>query len=140
MNLCTKEKDKFLKEKTIWVAKLSDGTTVYQDDDRPGLVQPSSWLRMKEYVDENGLYIEELSIKFRSHVEKVRSGEYYHFSKAIACMIGEDYENYFIFSTLKAGKLTRVWYMIPHILITNKTVTEELKKYKPNMIKGRPNG
>ena len=140
MNLCTKEKDKFLREKTIWVAKLSDGTIVYQDDGRPGLDQPSAWLRMKGYVEKNDLHIEELSIKFRSHVEKIRSGEYYHFSKAIACMVGESYEDYFIFSTLRSGKLTRVWYMIPHIIITNKAVIKELKQYKPNMIKGRLNG
>ena len=140
MRLCTKETDKFLKEKTIWVAELSDGAIVYQDDGRPGLDQPSAWLRMKDYVDENNLYIENLSIKFRSHVEKIRSGEFYHFSKAIACMVGESYEDYFIFSSLNSGKLTRVWYMIPHILVTNKTITKKLEQYKPNMIKGRPNG
>jgi hypothetical protein len=68
--VCTAE-DAFTKDwywrKPRWEAVLSDGTTVIQDDGRPGL-EPSAWLRLARHCWENGLRVRSLSVRFRSNV------------------------------------------------------------------------
>lgn len=65
------EFDSFIddKDKTYWKAKLSDGTVVYEDDDRPEYAQKSAWLRLKEYCTINNLFVQDMWIVFRSHTE-----------------------------------------------------------------------
>ena len=63
-------------DKTMWIAHLSDNSTVYQDDNRPGL-DPNAWLRLKKYVYENNLDVIGLDVKFRCHTENsVPIGDY----------------------------------------------------------------
>ena len=47
--LCTEECG-FLEDKTIWVAVLSNGLTVYQDDERSGK-EPIAWKRLKRKLE-----------------------------------------------------------------------------------------
>jgi hypothetical protein len=77
--------DDFIEDKPIWVAVLSNGITAYQDDDRPGL-EPSSWLRLREYVKQTESRIIKLYLKFRSHVEcpMPDNAEHYYFCKKAA--------------------------------------------------------
>ena len=139
--ICTTEDD-FLKEKTIWIASLSDGTTVFQDDDRSGANPPSAWLRLKDYCEAEDTYINELKIKFRSHTISIPRSEGYHFIKGIACMVGFDPEDFFIISVLENSTLKRTWYKVPEI-VENKTSTvlaDEMFKYESLIIKGSTNG
>ena len=140
MKLCTNKDDKFLKEKTIWIAELSDGSKVYQDDGRKGEQISSAWLRLQKHVVENNLHIDKISINFRSHTETVPQAEYYHFSKAIGCVVGQSQQQYFIFGTINNGKIKRRWYRIPEIMVTEKRVEQDLDKYKQHFIKGKKNG
>lgn len=70
--ICLKP-DEFLNDKTYWFCKLSNGETVYQDDNRPGLEESRAWIRLGQYVKSNNLKIESMSIRFRSHVEDLPS-------------------------------------------------------------------
>lgn len=64
-DLCLDKHDKYLDEKTIWVAELSCGTKVYCDDGRGN---PSiAWQRLKKYCDDTTSSIKALTLKFRSH-------------------------------------------------------------------------
>ena len=36
----------------MWIAKLSNGETIYQDDGRPEVEPASAWLRLKDYCDQ----------------------------------------------------------------------------------------
>ena len=67
MTLCTTD-DVYVRERPRWVAVLDDGTTVYGDDDRPGVEPPSAWLRLRNHCRERGARIQSLRIQFRSHV------------------------------------------------------------------------
>lgn len=49
-----------------WMVTLSDGQVIYQSD------EPTSWLKLRDYIYENGLDIYSLDLMFRSH--KVRIG------------------------------------------------------------------
>ena len=140
MTICTNKEDKFLREKTVWAASLSDGTIVYQDDYRKGREPASAWLRLKGHVEENDLYIEKISITFRSHTEEVPKGEYYHFTRSIGCLVGEEQEDYLVFGVVNKGNMVRKWYLIPSIIITKEAAVEDLEKYKPTLIKGKHNG
>lgn len=51
-----------------WIANLSDGTTCYQDDGRPGEAEPSAWARLREHCRDKGVWVVGLSIQFRSNV------------------------------------------------------------------------
>ena len=139
--ICTKE-DSFLDEKTIWVALLSNGQTVFQDDGREGIKDYSAWIRLKDHCDQEGVYIEDLKIKFRSHTVPIPKSEGYHFIKGMGCMVGFDPEEFFIVGTLQGGTLKRTWYKVPEI-VEDKTANieeNEISKYEPLIIKGSING
>ena len=81
--------DKFLEEKSMWYAVLSDGVKVYQDDNRPGLSCPSAWIRLGNYVRNNNLSICEIGVKFRSHIESVaKNKDAYFFSNGVMSWAG----------------------------------------------------
>ena len=139
--ICTQE-DSFLDEKTIWIATLSDGNTVFQDDDREGDFHPSAWIRLKDHCDSKGVYIDNLSIRFRDHKVDVPKAEAYHFIKSVGCMVGYPEEHFFIVSLLKQGELVRTWYKVPEIVENDSSVVkaEDVLKYESLMIKGSIDG
>lgn len=139
--ICTKE-DSFLDEKVIWIALLSDDQIVFQDDDREGTYHHSAWVRLKDYCEQEGVYIEDLKIKFRSHVVPIPKSDGYHFIKGVGCMVGFDPEEFFIVGTLENGTLKRTWYKVPEI-VENKTSDvpeDKISDYESLIIKGSTNG
>lgn len=76
MTVCFQEDD-FTYEKPRWVAVLTDGTEVLQDDDRPDL-EPNSWKRLKEYTDSKKLRISRVYLKFRSNVVQIPNEIYFN--------------------------------------------------------------
>lgn len=68
--ICLKDDDftqsKFLNE-SRWEAYLSDGTIALQDDDREG-IEDSAWIRLKQYLKDTNLKINNLSLRFRDNV------------------------------------------------------------------------
>jgi len=51
-----------------WIAELSDGTTVYQDDGHPERSNQSSWLRLSMYLKQTRLNIVSLKLRYRSNI------------------------------------------------------------------------
>ena len=81
-------RDEFIHEnKTIWVAELSDGRRVFQDDGRPGLETPSAWVRLGNYIKrcEGDVRIVGLYLWFRSHkvVAALDNAPGYYFANGI---------------------------------------------------------
>lgn len=66
MSVC-KAVDDFIrdKDKAYWIATLSNGEQIFEDDERPGL-ERVSWFRLKEYCQANNLSIVKIEIRFRS--------------------------------------------------------------------------
>lgn len=52
----------------VWRATLSNGRTAVMDDGRPGVKQPSAWLRLRDHCLLHGLYITKLWLTFRSNI------------------------------------------------------------------------
>lgn len=113
------EIDSFIEDKdsTIWICTLSNGQTVYQDDERPGY-HNSAWIRLKNYCSINSLSIQNMRLKFRSHVETV--GDFctsYFFCKSILAGFGmEKPNNYYITGVVKEGVLYTDKWIVPELL------------------------
>jgi hypothetical protein len=69
--LCTVEDD-FTNQKRLsearWLVQLSDDRVVIQDDYRPGVNPPQTWLRLAAHLEKNpGLTIRRMWLQFRSN-------------------------------------------------------------------------
>lgn len=84
-SICTQE-DEFVLEKPHWIAHLSNGEKVYQDDGREGVEPQAAWLRLREYCRQTNISVVDLALRFRSHYEaplpKNRDG-YFFVNKAV---------------------------------------------------------
>jgi len=88
--LCTTP-DEFIEEKARWVATLSNGLKVYQDDDRPGEEINSAWIRLKTYLEiSKEISIIGLHLQFRSNIiyPLPQNSKGYFFSNKIVQFIG----------------------------------------------------
>ena len=97
---------------TVWTCTLSDGTQAYQDDGRPDIKPKSAWLRMKQYCEQNNLYIESIKVRNRSHAEDVGSGhDGYFFCKGAGALLFQDLTVHtFNIGHIENGKLyVRTW-------------------------------
>lgn len=122
--------DDFIRDKdsTIWICKLDNGLIAYQDDDREGL-EPSSWIRLKNYCHNNKVSITEMSIRFRSNEVFVgRNEEGFFFRRAILGGIGLNRKqkpfnrHYFLVGILKEGKVSVKKWQVPEMMLIEEDV------------------
>ena len=96
MSLLSKELNdyviKYADNNPIWIATLSNGETIYQDDDRPNIEPASAWVRLKQYCEENSFHITNLKVRNRTHIEEVGSGhDGYFFCKGAGALMFSDF-------------------------------------------------
>ncbi len=119
--MLTKEMTPFLqrvkKVDTIWVASLNNGETIYQDDMLPG--NDSAWVRMREYCQENVLYLVDLELRFRHFVKKQPSNaEGYFFCKSLlGAMFSSHLLNYYSVGYVKDGKIWSQKWKVPELVL-----------------------
>jgi hypothetical protein len=118
MGICTKEDD-FLSEKTIWIATLSTGEKVYQDDDRQNAEPASAWLRLKNYCRQNNIFIVDLILRFRDHYENtvIPNAAGYFFCKRAAAAWGTPTLEFYVTGYLDKDTIyTKTW-KIPELVL-----------------------
>ena len=96
----------------IWMVTLSNGESVYQDDNRPNIYPESAWIRLKIYCEENDLYITDMKIRNKGNVKSIESNcDGYFFCKgAGAFLFGDETVHSFIIGTLNGDTLqVRKW-------------------------------
>jgi len=106
----------------IWIAYLSNGETIYQDDGRPGFYPASAWLRLKNYCRQKEVYIVGMEVQFRSNKLQVpRDADGYFFTKACGVWIGQDSTEQYGIGTLdRASGIVHVdYFQIPELCIAN---------------------
>lgn len=80
-----------------WYAVLSNGETAYEDDGRPDCSINSGWVRLGNYVKKHQIYISELYLQFRSHIEALPGGKYgYYLSKGAVGSFGMSHGCYWV--------------------------------------------
>ena len=122
--ICT-EPDLYIAQKfewgTVWVATLSDGSVVYQDDDREGVEPESAWIRLGMYCEENSLHITSFTIQNGTNTVRIKEdADGYFFCKGAGGFLftsdGATYQSYIV-GTLKDGLLRVDVYNVPELTI-----------------------
>ena len=116
--LCIEDCD-FLEDKTIWVAILSNGLTVYQDDERSGK-EPEAWKRLNGYCQAESLNIVGMHLKFRSHVIPIERGDeiegYYFAYGAHKEFDAHITKHCYVCGFCKNGLISYAWYKTPELI------------------------
>jgi hypothetical protein len=103
-----------------WVVQLDNGETIYQDDGRPGMDPPSAWIRLGNYVRNNGFKIVGLLFQFRSHNVHIEpNAEGYYFAKGAIGYAGapETFQQ-FVAGFLKEGIIYKTWFQVPELIVS----------------------
>ena len=148
MSEVCKEWDEYLSgyaaNRPIWIVKLSNNETVYQDDGRPGVKTPSAWLRLKSYCEKHNLRITEMHIHYRSHIEHIGSDfDGYYFCKGAGGFLFSDITvSSFVIGTLSGDVLNVSHWKLPELIVMqtetrNRNENEECLIEKPIVEAGR---
>ena len=102
----------------LWIATLSNGEEIYQDDGREGAKPSSAWTRLKQYCDINDLHIESIKLRNKSHIEELGSGHdgYFFCKSAGALLFGDMTQHSFIFGALSGEKLSVRKWRLPELI------------------------
>lgn len=120
---------------TMWTVELTDGTTVYQDDDRPGVKPESAWTRLKRHCKKNRLGIEFMRISFRGNNKDVgRGADAFFFCKSVLCgMMSVKNIHFYIVGTVNDGVLKTIKWQVP-TLLEDSSEERDIVKYKDCII------
>lgn len=104
----------------LWQAELSSGEVVTMDDQRPGVDEPSAWVRLGHYCRRNGLHVRRLWLKFRSNVARdilPADADGYFFCKSVVGMMNstETYHFYLV-GCLRDGELVVQRWQVPELV------------------------
>ena len=92
----------------MWIAKLSNGETIYQDDGRPEVEPASAWLRLKDYCDQEKIHVKSLLLKNKSNqivaVEDDDNDGIFLTKAAGAFLFGDETLQFFNVGVIKDGK------------------------------------
>ncbi len=116
MDTVCRTDDEFVQHKPRWVVVLSNGETIYQDDDRPGMAEPSAWLRLGKYCRDRDLHISELWMQFQTNrfmVGPPDADGYYFVRTASAVWGDEETIHGYIAGVLLDGKIRGYHWIIP---------------------------
>lgn len=119
--MITTEVDEFIRDfqenYTMWIATLSDGTVVYQDDWKPN-VDKAAWLRLKDYCEAKGLHVVELRAQFRDHAEYIPSGaDGYSFKFGVGAEWGGETRQQYVLGYVVGDTLHKVVYKVPELIV-----------------------
>ena len=116
IDLCTVD-DEYVRERPRWVVTLDDGTTVYQDDGRPGR-EDSAWQRLRSYCQESGRCIDEMWLQFRSNrvqvCNKIVDG--YFFIRSVYGVWGEHSNDAYIAGYLENEVIHAIKWKVPELI------------------------
>jgi len=113
----------------FWVATLSNGKEVYQDDGRYGDRDPA-WLRLSAYCEENNLWVTKLVFQFRC-TRKEFFGDNFYFTLGAganwsAGVTGAT-DNFYILGQIHGDSLKKDWWKTPEMTLF-KTEYEPLEE------------
>jgi len=117
--LCLEESS-YLEDKSVWIATLSNGLTVYQDDDKSGKHEPVAWKRLHRYCQEEGVDVIGLCLRFRSNVVVVKTPDAidgFYFAYGAQREFDEDITRaYYVIGYYKDDYIMSTWYTTPELL------------------------
>lgn len=122
--ICTSE-DSYVRElqfdrgQAVWVAELSSGLLVYQDDHRPGVGHHSAWVRLGEHVRAKHERIVRLGLKFRSNkhpnILPLRADGYFFCRSVLGVFGGPDMLHFHMVGALTYGQVMIKKFKVPEL-------------------------
>ncbi len=132
MAVC-KTNDDFTKEILKWVIELSNGETIYQDDDRPGEIERCAWYRLRDYVKENNLSIVSFKIQFFTHIEDctVPNALGYYFTQAVSAIAfsgpnSYTWRYYLVGSLMEDNNIYIQRWLVPEIILVGNEIRSRI--------------
>lgn len=125
-----KEEDEFIFEQVHWIAHLSNGEKIFQDDGRPGMDPPQAWLRLKDYCRQQMLSVVNLTLRFRSHFETPLPADapgYYFINKIVAIQGGPTI-GFYLIGHVEDNQIRLQHWKIPELMFFG----EEYRPIKEN--------
>lgn len=143
LNLCSNPNDEFIEYQPHWIVTLSDGSKIYQDDDRPGEEIPSAWVRLKEWINHSRLEgskisIIDLHLRFRSNILNPlpKNADGYFFANKIIHFVGaKEPLKFIVLGYLEDGLIKRRTIKVPELLILQDDIKTLEDKYQEFVIK-----
>ena len=115
-----KQEDDFVFEQPHWIAHLSNGEKIIQDDGRPDVVPASAWLRLAKYCRQHSLNVVDLTLQFRSHHEaplpKYMPG-YYFVNKCVKPFQGGPTLSFLLIGYIDEDKIRVQHWKIPELML-----------------------
>ena len=110
--------------RAIFKVFLNDGSVVLQDDDRPGELHSSAWIRLKEFLATNSnLKIDRIDVGFRNNVIKhvvPDNQPGYFFIKNLLSEWGGSSMDFYIFGWLDETGIVRTKKVkVPEMVVFN---------------------
>jgi len=124
--------DDYIESNTLWIAFLSNGEIVYQDD--KCVDNEDSFTPLKIYCEQNNLFIDKFQIRFRSHIETVFENndecQGFFFRKSIMAPFSSDknFHRYIIGKVIDNIIYTEKW-STPEIIMVEqeiRSITESM--------------
>jgi|TARA_R110000824_G_scaffold363432_2_gene551417 hypothetical protein len=120
VNICTAPDlytAQLFEKQSVWVATLSTGEDVIQDDDREGAEPPSAWLRLGQHCKENDCYITDMYIQNGTNkIEMEKGADGYYFCKSAGGFLyGGDTIHSYIIGVLNEGVLRVTSWGVPQL-------------------------
>jgi hypothetical protein len=124
----SKYPDDYLDDKPYWVAELSNGEKIWQDDNRPGVNPPQAWLRLKEYMVETKAKIVKLYLQNRSHLEfplPDNAPGYFFCKKLLASLTGTVKIHSYVLGHWDGRKIYLSEWQVPELLELSREIRME---------------
>jgi len=122
--------DEYVSNRCVWVVELKDGTKIFQDDDRPGLITGSAWKRLGHYIQDypqNG--IAKMRLRLGSHIVELPSDQpFYFYSWGLLQAITQTHKLDFhiVGWPDDDGNIQCTWYKVPE-LVVSQTATRAIE-------------
>jgi len=120
---------------TRWIAHLSDGKRVYQDDFRqyPEFEDErsySTWVRLRDFCKKENIDIVGMTIQFRTNRDFLpENADGYYFCKSVMGGFGmEQNIHYFVAGCVRDGKIFVKKWQVPELIV----MSEEEREIKEN--------
>ena len=97
----------------VWIkCKLTNGEELYYPTHR-------GWKTIKKKCKKRSVFIEELSLQFKSHEVKIdiKEAEGVYFVRSVMGKLGETSNQYYTTGVLKNGKMHKKMWLIPELVV-----------------------
>lgn len=118
-----KDRDKWLKKyrsnkNAIWInARLTNGEEQY-------FHEYEEWRSLKKICDEEDLFVQEMSLQFRSHEVEIdlTDAEGVYLIRSVMGQFGGNTKNYFTTGVLKQNKVYKKMWIVPELVVDKEIV------------------